>query len=178
MKKLLSLVLLILIGCSSEPINIDEILIERNGVYYTKDTNQLYTGPVFSLYDENGKLSDEKFYRDGKLIVYRQIGQLKSEGTLKDGMWDGSYKSYYINEQLRSEITYKDGKWNGPYKYFYKNGQLQSEGTFIDNSYEGPFREYYENGQLKEEGTMKDNSLDGPYKVYNEDGKLIKEEIR
>ena len=68
MKKLLPLLLLILIGCSEpEPINMDEMLIERNGVWYTKYTNQPYSGPVFSLY-ENGQIEGEVTLKNGKRL--------------------------------------------------------------------------------------------------------------
>ena len=70
MKKLLPLLLLILIGCSKEPINMDEMLVERDGIFYTRDTNKPYSGPVFSLH-KNGNLDEE--------------------GTLKGGMLDGLY---------------------------------------------------------------------------------------
>ena len=82
MKKLLLIVLplLLIVGCSSpEPINHEETLNERDGVFYTKDTNKPYLGQVFSLYD-GGKKKEEGTLMDGK----------------KDGLWtswlkDGSY---------------------------------------------------------------------------------------
>ena len=159
MKKLLSLVLLFLIGCSSpDPINIDEMLIERDGVYYTKDTNQLYTGPVFSLYDE--------------------YGELKSEGTLKDGKKDGQVKYYQTNGQLWKEETYKNGEYISFKEFsFYENGQLGTEFSYKNGELDGPYKSYYENGQLRDEGNFKDGEFDGLWKVYNEDGKLILERI-
>ena len=108
-KKLLPLLLLILIGCSSpepEPINMETMLIERNGVYYSKDTNQPYSGPVFSLYP------DEEFY-----LLFEEV-------TLKDGKPDGPYKSYYENGQIQYEGTFKDGKPDGPYKFYHDNGPV------------------------------------------------------
>ena len=92
MKKILLLLLFILIGCSKEPINMDEMLIERDQVYYTKDTNQPYSGPVFSLHEN---------------------GQLEAEGTLKDGKRNGPNKEYYDNGQLQAEGTLKDGTLDG-----------------------------------------------------------------
>ena len=67
----------------------DEMLIERNEVYYTRDTNKPYSGPVFTLYDN---------------------GQLQSEGTVKNGIEVGVWKTYYENGQLESEGTWKDGE--------------------------------------------------------------------
>ena len=36
-------------GSVKEPINYETTLIERNDVFYTKDTNKPYSGDVFSL---------------------------------------------------------------------------------------------------------------------------------
>ena len=51
-------------GNVKEPINYEEILNERDGVYYTKDTNKPYSGPVFTLY-EDGKKKQEGTFKDG-----------------------------------------------------------------------------------------------------------------
>ena len=131
MKKLLPLLLLILIGCSEpEPINLETMLIERNDVWYTKDTNQPYSGPVFSLYDN---------------------GQLLEELVLKDGEFHGLWKVYYENGQLQLEVTFKDGKEDGPSKEYSKNGQILNEITYKDGILDGPVKLYHENGQLEEE---------------------------
>ena len=135
-KKLLPLLLLILIGCSEpEPINMDEMLIERDDIFYTRDTNKPYSGPVFTLY-ENGQLEYERTLKNGKpdghykKYNYYENGQLKSEVTYKDGKRDGSLKTYHDNGQLKKETTYKDGKPDGSSKLYYENGQLESEITY------------------------------------------------
>ena len=47
---------------------------------------------------------------DGPWKTYHENGQLRSEGTYKDGQLDGLWKVYDINGQLFREETYKDGK--------------------------------------------------------------------
>ena len=92
MKKILLIVLplLLIVGCSKpEPINYEEILNERDGVYYTKDTNKPYSGPVFSLYEN---------------------GRKKMDGTIKNGKGDGLVTWWYENGQKKYERTYKDEK--------------------------------------------------------------------
>ena len=97
MKRLLLIVLplLLLVGCSSpEPINYETTLVDREGVFYTKDTNKPYSGPVFSLYDD-GKKKGEGNLKDGKMISkteweYNRNGQKKLERTYKDGRQDSS----------------------------------------------------------------------------------------
>ena len=109
MKKLLPLLLLILIGCSEpEPINMDEMLIERNDVYYTKDTNQPYFGPVFSLYEN---------------------GQLQTEGTIKDGKANGPWKYYHENGKRQQEGQFRNGNPFGEWKDY------DVRGTYLRSRY-------------------------------------------
>ena len=83
MKRLLLTVLplLLIVGCSKEPINYETTLIERDGVFYTKDTNKPYSGPVFSLYDD-GKKKSEVTFKDGKLVEI--IGRWNEDGSVKE----------------------------------------------------------------------------------------------
>ena len=112
MKRLLLIVLplLLIVGCSSpEPINYEETLNKRDGVFYTKDTNKPYSGQVFSL------------YKDGKN---------KGEGSLKDGEKDGLWTYWYESGQKESERTYKDGEKDGLSIGWYENGQKELEITY------------------------------------------------
>ena len=69
-KKLLPLFLLIMIGCSEpEPLNY-QLLVERDGVHYIKDTNDIYSGPVFNI-------------------------EGKSTGYIKKGKWNGDDNQNY-----------------------------------------------------------------------------------
>ena len=153
MKKLLPLLLLILIGCSKEPLNYG-LLQERDGVHYRKDTNEIYSGPVFNI-----KGTSEGYIKKGKwngeFEFYHSNGQLKEDSTYKNGNVDGLFKSYFENGQLEREITYKDGIPSGPYTSYYENGQLEEEGTYKTNQLygkrDGPYKEYYDNGQLRKE---------------------------
>ena len=84
--------LMLIVGCGSsekepekkpekEPINYETTLVEKDGVFYTKDTNKPYSGKVFSLYEVGG--------------------QKKSEGTLKDGEYDGKWTYWHENGEKR-----------------------------------------------------------------------------
>jgi len=120
MKKILSLLLLILIGCSSEPINYDEMLINRDGRFYTKDTNEPYTGPVFSLFKDGG--FDQEF-------------------SLVNGYVNGSYKRYWEDEEvdgwgpnrLMTEGTYDMGRQVGTWNSFYPDGDTLRVEIFDEN---------------------------------------------
>ena len=76
MKKLLPLLLLILIGCyEKNPINIDLLRSSKDySIYYSKETNEPYSGPVFYL-DE-----DDNIFLQGPL----KNGQKNGEWTYWD----------------------------------------------------------------------------------------------
>ena len=112
MKKILLIVLLLYVGCSKEPINFEQMLVERDNMYYTKDTNKPYTGEVFSLHDDGKKKSEGAFkngYYNGKWTSWHSNGQKYTEGTFKDDYYDGKWTSWYENGQKYSVGIYKDG---------------------------------------------------------------------
>ena len=89
MKKILLIVLLLIVGCFKEPINFEQMLVERDNVYYTKDTNKPYSGAVFSLYDD---------------------GKKKEQGTYKDGEPDGLWTYWWDNGHKWGKFTWRDGE--------------------------------------------------------------------
>ena len=177
MKRLLLIVLplLLIFGCSKEPINYEETLNERDGVFYTKDTNKPYSGPVFSL-NERGLNKRESILEDGKMISYKEFewyenGQKQYEGIYKDGKEDGLWTEWYKNGQKKSEKTYKDGLEDGLETWWYENGQKSSEWTYKDGEKDGLETWWYENGQKRLEVTYKNvNIISG--KEWNEDGSV------
>ena len=110
MRKLYTLLSLFMIfGCSSsESINQD-LLNKKDGFFYTKDTNELYSGKVFSLYDDGNK---------------------ESEWTLKDGRLDGLYTLWYKSGRKWLENIYKDGKLDGLSTYWDRKEQLDTKRTY------------------------------------------------
>ena len=112
MRKLYTLLSLFMIfGCSSsESINQD-LLNKKDGVFYTKDTNEPYSGTVFSLYENGNK---------------------ESEWTLKDGRLDGLYTLWYKSGRKWIENTYKDGKLDGLSIYWDRKELLDTKRTYKD----------------------------------------------
>tara|TARA_B100000953_G_C17889332_1_gene380726 strand:- start:86 stop:622 length:537 start_codon:yes stop_codon:yes gene_type:complete len=174
-KLLFIISLLLIVGCSQEPINI-ETLVERDGVFYTKDTNEPYSGSVFSL-DKNGRNKLESILEDGKMISYKNLewwddGQKRYEVIWKDGKKDLLSTFWYENGQKRYEKTYKDGLQDGLETWWYENGQKRSEGTYKDGKLDGLFTLWYENGQKETEVTYEDGE-EISEKNWNEDGIVI-----
>ena len=120
LKRLLFIALLVVFGCS-KLIN-DETLIDKDGLKYHPDTNELYSGKVFKN-RMGGKKEFEGSYKDGKKnglwTDYHENGQKSSEITYKNG------KQYIIR-------TYKDGKREGFWTWWYANGQKFYEDVYKD----------------------------------------------
>ena len=112
MKRLLLIVLplLLIVGCSSDPID-GSTLVRKDGLYYASDANEPYSG---------------------KVVFYHDDGKKKKEGTFKDGKEDGLYTEWYENGQKDYEGTYKDGELNGEWTYWHENGQKSDEITYKD----------------------------------------------
>ena len=109
MMKILLIVLVLIVGCAEKPINL-ETLVERNDVYYTKDTNEPYTGAIFHLFES---------------------GEKRGEGYLKDGNPDGKFTGYYENGQIKQELNYKDGKL-GKVTYYNEDGSIDGVDEYKD----------------------------------------------
>jgi hypothetical protein len=122
MKRILSLIGVVLVmGCGPEPRDM-ETLERVDGVYMNPEDGQPYSGPVFGM-----------------------VGDVRTMTvSLKDGEWDGPYESFYENGQLRRKLIYKDGEVDGPYEEYDRDGQLEEKGTFKDNEKCG---EWFEEGE-------------------------------
>ena len=91
MKKLFPFFLVLIAGCSSDPVNMDEVLFERAGQYIT-DNNyssffffnlKVYNGPAYTLHKNGKKKKYEGIYENGfqagKWIYYNEAGKKNLE---------------------------------------------------------------------------------------------------
>lgn len=130
--------------------------------------------------DTNAKLAviDKRMNdnRNGEKRNYYPNGQLKNHYTLKDGKYEGLWKSWWENGQLQSIIPHIDGQSHGLAKEYGRDGKLLSE---IDNhwdninkTHQAVERHYHPNGKLKKEQTRINNNIQGVVKEYYDNGKL------
>ena len=135
---LLIILFSIFVGCDKkEPINLDSLQI-RGEMYYNLVTKDFHTGNVVKFYSS---------------------GQPEIEGFLKNGKWEGPFKSYFKNGQIYEQGIHKNGKPHGPLKIYFRNGRLDNLITYKDGIFDGPFKFYNEYGKLVTEGEYKDGEL-------------------
>ena len=135
---LIIIIQILIVGCSNEPINYQKFLTEKNGVYYTNNTNEPYSGPIFSIY-ENGKM--------------------KEEGTYKKGKRNGYFTFWYENKIKKKSGSYRDGELFGKWLYWNEDGEIYLEENFKDGKKDGLFI-LYENGQKIREETYNQGRKD------------------
>jgi len=74
---------------------------------------------------------------------------------------------------IKMEGSYKEGSRNGVWKYWYDNGNLNFTGNFTDDNSDGKHTFYWENGKVKEEGYYVMGKREGEWYKYNFDGTLF-----
>ena len=174
MKKLLFLLpLLLMVGCSKEPINYEETLNVNNGVFYTKDTNKPYTGPVFTIhnpeqYSSEGELVDGK--KSGFWTYWDVNGSLKMKNKYLNGIFDGPMTYWRESGEVLVECYNKNGNLEGPLTLYNKNGNPAFEFNYKNGHLEGTFLEYYKNGQKNKKGILKNGNYDGTLMEWDENG--------
>ena len=158
--------LILLIGCS-KPIN-NNSLVDRDGLKYQQDSQKPYSGKVFNFWD-NGNMKLEGSYKDGlmngKWTWYREDGKKMVKAYYVDGNGNGDKMIY---EDLGIPRNGADGEltfWN-------ENGQKMYKGTFKDGEQDGKWTFWYENGQKKERGNFKNDKRIGEWTYYNDDGSI------
>jgi len=177
MKKILLIILLLIVGCSKEPINRQK-LVERDLLYYKKETNKPYSGPVYEIHKN---------------------GQIKYEATLMNGMESGDYTNWYENGQISEKGTFsiKNGignfiRWdeNGyvsekvTYNHgiatrivFYDNGDKMWEWTERSGEKYGLSIRWYGDGQKKDEVNYVNGKPHGIWTFWDYDGQKFRQEI-
>lgn len=84
----------------------------------------------------------------------------KSEGSYKNDLKVGQWKSYYNNGQLCESGSYNNGIKEGLWTSYYKKGQVSESGRFINGKKDGLWNFYDENGRrLDQSGFYKENKL-------------------
>ena len=80
---LLISIIFLITSCTKEPLDLNKTLVEKDGLYYKKDTKKLYSGPIFINYD-NDVIKQEGIYKkgkkDGKFVFWYENGNMEKSG--------------------------------------------------------------------------------------------------
>lgn len=116
------------------------------------------------------------FYKSisGTLILWYPNQQKSLEGTFKNGIADGVWKTWYGNGNKRTEVPYINGLENGVTTVWSENGEKSREYKSKDGKLHGPYFYWWRDGS-KEERHYEDGLMHGFYKKWDKDGKFVKE---
>jgi len=161
-------------GLSVRLLRDREALVERNGLMYGVNSNELFSGKAISD-------TSETSYKDGMLhglvkYWYRNQ-QVEHEANFKNGKLHGPYKKWYDNGQQSFVVFCEDGEFQGPSKSWYENGQQSTEVIYKDSEFHGLKRVWYEDGQLEAELTFSYGKMNGLVKRWNQNGQLEEEAL-
>jgi antitoxin component YwqK of YwqJK toxin-antitoxin module len=159
-------------------VGVDEVVTmaieERNGIVYTPNNNNPFTGKYVSLLYSNGQKQMEESFKDGKkdglTTQWFENGQKKFEENYKDSKPDGLGTSWFENGQKQAEGNWKNGDQDGLSTVWFENGQKQAEVNHKDGKLDGLNKMWYENGQKKSETNVKDGELNGLTTQWYENG--------
>ena len=185
MKRLLLIVLplLLIVGCSKEPINHETTLVNRKGVFYTNDTNEPYSGKVFSLY-EDGKKKNEGTYKDGfrhgNWTYYTEVGNSKYNVTYKAGTYNLVVFTDNLGTNYTGSPVTDEPEQDGTYllrrdEYDFSKTPV-AFGTIKNGEKDGLYTSWHENGQKQREGTYKDGKNHGLWTTWYVNGQKRYEE--
>ena len=80
---------------------------------------------------------------------------------------------YYSTMQLRSEGTMVNGVREGHWVFYHPSGNIQAEATFVGGKEEGAYRVYRENGAPYYIGQYEHGVPTGLWEVYDQEGNLV-----
>lgn len=114
------------------------------------------------------------FYKSisGTLILWYPNQQKSLEGTFKNGIADGVWKTWYGNGNKRTEVPYINGLESGVTTVWSENGEKSREYESKDGKFHGSYFSWWRDGS-KEERHYENDLLHGFYKEWDEDGKLV-----
>ena len=101
---------------------------------------------------------DTKKPIDGKIRLITGITTEYTEGTAKNGYFEGKW-DYYANNILKQSLNFKDGYLDGKQFYYFPNGNPEYEATFKKGIKEGDWLYYNRKGGKREQITYADNKM-------------------
>ena len=105
-----------------------KLMERKDGVWYLKDSATPYTG---------------------KFIDYYLNGKEQGDGTLKNGLVNGTRTLYYENGNKDYFRNFIDGIAQGSSEEYFPNGKIKQKGSFKDGKDDGLWIEYYSTGAVK-----------------------------
>ncbi|MDZ7635087.1 MAG: hypothetical protein U5L72_11955 [Bacteroidales bacterium] len=115
--------------------------------YITDSGGKVYYSDEVSFTTE--KKADYSSTLNGTKTDFHPNGTVARRYTIKDGLPNGSIKTYSDSGNLVMDQHFVNGIPNGPCVTYFSNGQTESVSNWMDGLPQGGRNEYYRNGQIK-----------------------------
>jgi len=127
-------------------------------------------------------------------------GAILEEGTLINGLKNGSWITYHPNKDkaIKTLANYVNNELNGVYLTFSDRGQIETlttyangvydgnfakfrfsnmeeSATYVNGKLEGVYKKFYPTRKIQMEAEYKNGLQDGSYKYYDEEGNVVME---
>jgi uncharacterized protein len=122
---------------------------------------------TFRQYDPRGNEEMAQLYEQDLLVAE---GNLDSLGR-KVGLW----KLYYLSGQVKAEGSYKEGLKEGNWKYFYSDGVVIQVGSYTNDLPVGNWKWYYSNSLLHRDENYLRGKENGHCVEYDSLGNVLTE---
>lgn len=148
------------------------------GLIHSSDTNEPYSGPVFTL-NRNGEKELEgtliQGRTNGRWTLYWDNGQKRREVFHKNGLITGEGKLWSRNNSNPYEIkNYENGLLHGNVTRYYSNTRQKSQTySYNQGEFHGLFTGWDETGVKRTELNYENGYITFPYNFFNEQGELI-----
>ena len=150
----------------------DEPKIQRNFFEGVPDGRQYVV-----MSSNGGDYIEVRSFDKGKpvgdlLQTWAESGDLKQQGSYRDGEMDGVWVEIRRDGKIVSEITYARGKRNGPSKSFFTDNSVEKITMYVDDKREGietTFR--FDGGRVASEYNYVADRREGEYRTYYDDEK-------
>ena len=116
------------------------------------------------------------FYKSisGEFTLWYPNGQKSLEGTFKNGLPEGIWKTWYNEGSQRTQVSYTNGLANGLTTIWDEDGKKSTKYENKEGKLHGFHIIQWANG-AKEERHYENDRMNGVNKKWNKDGKLIEE---
>ncbi|MDB3932951.1 hypothetical protein N9393_01315 [Luminiphilus sp.] len=155
---LLSLFLILLSACSEPTIDRDE-LVEREGIFYEKFSNEPYSGKTTGR--TIGKIVEGNY--EGGVLTYHENGQLESQQVIVRGVREGEFRGFDEEGNIELVTLVANGELNGQARFF-KEGELSEVITYKNGVRHGLYESFSEVSSYRK-GRYDDGMMVGKWEL-------------
>ncbi len=127
-------------------------------------------GQWLYYYDSTASLAWEINYlvgeKHGKAIYFGPKGDTTLWEAYKNGLLNGTKRTYYPGSRIQSEVQYLEGKLNGSFKKYSRDSVLLDQINFKNGQKDGICKYYYNDGTLLKTENWSNGVENGEFKTF------------